>query len=68
MRILQEDESDEDAITAQPQGGPQNNSTSQQPIFAMPPPAMSQSATVDENTNLNSGAERVIYTTGITST
>ncbi|KOX68999.1 Cysteine string protein [Melipona quadrifasciata] len=64
----EEEESDDDAITAQPQGGPQNNSTSQQPIFAMPPPAMSQSATVDENTNLNSGAERVIYTTGITST
>lgn len=56
---LQEEESDDEAITAQPQGGPQNNSTNQQPIFAMPPPP----ATVDENTNLNSGAERVIYTT-----
>lgn len=66
---LQEEESDDDAITAQPQGGPQNNSTNQQPIFAMPPPAMSQPiTTVDENTNLNRGAERVIYTTGITST
>ncbi|CAK9822024.1 DnaJ homolog subfamily C member 5 homolog [Anthophora retusa] len=54
-----EEESDDDAITAQPQGGPQNNSTNQQPIFAMPPP----STTIDENTNLNSGAERVIYTT-----
>ncbi|XP_003493600.2 dnaJ homolog subfamily C member 5 isoform X2 [Bombus vosnesenskii] len=61
---LQEEESDDDAITAQPQGGPQNNSTNQQPIFAMPPPAMSQPiTTVDENTNLNRGAERVIYTT-----
>ncbi|XP_076664785.1 dnaJ homolog subfamily C member 5 isoform X1 [Andrena cerasifolii] len=56
---LQEDESDDEAITAQPQGGPQNTSTNQQPIFAMPPPP----ATADENTNLNSGAERVIYTT-----
>ncbi|KZC11659.1 Cysteine string protein [Dufourea novaeangliae] len=59
-----EDESDEDAITAQPHGGPQSNSTNQ-PIFAMPPPP---SAAVNENTNLNSGAERVIYTTGISST
>ena len=56
---LQEDESDDEAITAQPQSGPQNNSTNQQPIFSMPPPP----ATADENTNLNSGAERVIYTT-----
>ncbi|XP_026672186.1 dnaJ homolog subfamily C member 5 homolog [Ceratina calcarata] len=61
--LNKEEESDEDAITAQPQGGPQNSSTNQ-PIFAMPPPA----AMADENTNLNSGAERVIYTTGITST
>ncbi|XP_006622567.2 dnaJ homolog subfamily C member 5-like isoform X1 [Apis laboriosa] len=57
--LVKEEESDDEAITAQPQGGPQNNSTNQQPIFAMPPPP----ATVDENTNLNSGAERVIYTT-----
>ncbi|XP_003493599.2 dnaJ homolog subfamily C member 5 isoform X1 [Bombus vosnesenskii] len=62
--LVKEEESDDDAITAQPQGGPQNNSTNQQPIFAMPPPAMSQPiTTVDENTNLNRGAERVIYTT-----
>ncbi|XP_029040122.1 dnaJ homolog subfamily C member 5 isoform X1 [Osmia lignaria lignaria] len=54
-----EEESDEDAIIAQPQGGPPNNSNNQQPIFAMPPPP----TTADENTNLNSGAERVIYTT-----
>ncbi|XP_054001015.1 dnaJ homolog subfamily C member 5 isoform X5 [Hylaeus anthracinus] len=53
---LQEDESDEEAITAQPQGGPQNSSANQ-PIFAMPP------TTIDENTNLNSGTERVVYTT-----
>ena len=59
-----EEESDEDAIIAQPQGGPPNNSNNQQPIFAMPPPP----TTADENTNLNSGAERVIYTTGISST
>ena len=62
--LAKEDESDDEAITAQPQSGPQNNSTNQQPIFAMPPPP----ATADENTNLNSGAERVIYTTGISST
>nr|XP_012147034.1 PREDICTED: cysteine string protein isoform X4 [Megachile rotundata] len=55
---LQEEESDDDAITAQP-GGPTNSSTAQQPIFAMPPPP----TTADENTNLNSGADRVIYTT-----
>nr|XP_012147031.1 PREDICTED: cysteine string protein isoform X1 [Megachile rotundata] len=53
-----EEESDDDAITAQP-GGPTNSSTAQQPIFAMPPPP----TTADENTNLNSGADRVIYTT-----
>ncbi|XP_043257862.1 dnaJ homolog subfamily C member 5 isoform X1 [Colletes gigas] len=52
-----EEESDEEAITAQPQSGPQNSSATQ-PIFAMPPPP-----TADENTNLNSGTERVIYTT-----
>ncbi|OAD55610.1 Cysteine string protein [Eufriesea mexicana] len=62
--LSKEEESDDDAITSQPQGAPQNNSTNQQSIFAMPPP----STTVDENTNLNSGAERVIYTTGISST
>ncbi|XP_076750182.1 dnaJ homolog subfamily C member 5 isoform X1 [Xylocopa sonorina] len=63
--LSKEEESDDDAITAQPPGGPHNNSSSQQPIFAMPPPP----ATVaDENTNLNSGGERVIYTTGISST
>ncbi|XP_031826171.1 dnaJ homolog subfamily C member 5 isoform X2 [Nomia melanderi] len=55
---LQEEESDDDAITAQPQGAPQNSSSNQS-IFAMPPP----NATADENTNLNSGAEKVIYTT-----
>ncbi|XP_076652651.1 dnaJ homolog subfamily C member 5 isoform X3 [Halictus rubicundus] len=52
-------DSDEEAITSQPQGGPQNNTTNQQPIFAMPAPG----AAIDENTNLNSGAEKVIYTT-----
>ncbi|KOC70447.1 Cysteine string protein, partial [Habropoda laboriosa] len=62
--LAKEEESDEDAITGQPQPGQQNNSASQQPIFAMPPP----STTIDENTNLNSGAERVIYTTGISNT
>ncbi|XP_054001013.1 dnaJ homolog subfamily C member 5 isoform X3 [Hylaeus anthracinus] len=57
--LAKEDESDEEAITAQPQGGPQNSSANQ-PIFAMPP------TTIDENTNLNSGTERVVYTTGHT--
>ncbi|XP_076173240.1 dnaJ homolog subfamily C member 5 isoform X3 [Ptiloglossa arizonensis] len=54
--LAKEEESDEEAITAQPQGGPQNSCTNQ-PILAMPP------LTADESTNLNSGAERVIYTT-----
>ncbi|XP_076652650.1 dnaJ homolog subfamily C member 5 isoform X2 [Halictus rubicundus] len=49
---LKEYDSDEEAITSQPQGGPQNNTTNQQPIFAMPAPG----AAIDENTNLNSAA------------
>ncbi|XP_015523379.1 dnaJ homolog subfamily C member 5 isoform X2 [Neodiprion pinetum] len=51
-----EDESDEDAVTAQPQGGASQGA---QPIFAMPPPP----TTANENTTLNSGGDRVIYTT-----
>ena len=64
-----EDESDEDAVTAQPQSGAsQNASNIQQPIFAMPAPgSAAPTSTVNESTNLNSGGERVIYTTGITS-
>ncbi|CAL1685085.1 unnamed protein product [Lasius platythorax] len=62
---LQEDESDEDAVTAQPQSGAsQNASNIQQPIFAMPAPgSAAPTSTVNESTNLNSGGERVIYTT-----
>ncbi|XP_029164733.1 dnaJ homolog subfamily C member 5-like isoform X3 [Nylanderia fulva] len=62
---LQEDESDDDAVTAQPQSGTsQNASNIQQPIFAMPAPgSAAPTSTVNESTNLNSGGERVIYTT-----
>ncbi|XP_072743983.1 dnaJ homolog subfamily C member 5 isoform X5 [Anoplolepis gracilipes] len=62
---LQEDESDDDAVTAQPQSGAsQNASNIQQPIFAMPAPgSAAPTSTVNESTNLNSGGERVIYTT-----
>ncbi|XP_039310848.1 dnaJ homolog subfamily C member 5 isoform X3 [Solenopsis invicta] len=60
-----EDESDDDAVTSQPQSGAsQNASNIQQPIFAMPAPGSAAPATtVNESTNLNSGGERVIYTT-----
>ncbi|XP_071629379.1 dnaJ homolog subfamily C member 5 isoform X1 [Temnothorax longispinosus] len=60
-----EDESDDDAVTAQPQsGGSQNTSNTQQPIFAMPAPgSAAPTSTANESTNLNSGGERVIYTT-----
>ncbi|XP_072743980.1 dnaJ homolog subfamily C member 5 isoform X4 [Anoplolepis gracilipes] len=60
-----EDESDDDAVTAQPQSGAsQNASNIQQPIFAMPAPgSAAPTSTVNESTNLNSGGERVIYTT-----
>ncbi|KAH0945774.1 hypothetical protein HN011_007546 [Eciton burchellii] len=60
-----EEESDDDAVTAQPQSGAaQNMSSAQQPIFAMPAPgAAIPTSTVNENTNLNSGGDRVIYTT-----
>ncbi|KAL0121944.1 hypothetical protein PUN28_007022 [Cardiocondyla obscurior] len=62
---LQEEESDEDAVTAQPQGGAsQNASSTQQTIFAMPAPgSAAPTSTVNESTNLNSGGDRVIYTT-----
>jgi len=67
--LSQEEESDDDAVTAQPQSGAsQNASNIQQPIFAMPAPGpAAPTSTANENTNLNSGGERVIYTTGITS-
>ncbi|XP_011343125.1 dnaJ homolog subfamily C member 5 isoform X2 [Ooceraea biroi] len=63
-----EEESDDDAVTAQPQSGAsQNASSTQQPIFAMPAPGSAvPTSTVNENTNLNSGSERVIYTTAAT--
>lgn len=65
----QEDDSDDEAVTSQPQSGAaQNASNAQQPIFAMPAPGSAAPAsTVNESTNLNSGGDRVIYTTGITS-
>lgn len=55
-------------MTAQPQSGAsQNASNTQQPIFAMPAPgSAAPTSTANESTNLNSGGERVIYTTGIT--
>ncbi|XP_015598912.1 dnaJ homolog subfamily C member 5 isoform X7 [Cephus cinctus] len=56
---LQEDESDEDAVVSQPQGGASQGASGAQPVFAMPPPP----TTANENTTLNSGGERVIYTT-----
>lgn len=68
--ISQEEESDDDAVTAQPQSGASHDvSGTQQPIFAMPAPgsAAAPTSTANESTNLNSGGERVIYTTGITS-
>lgn len=67
--FLQEEESDDDAVTAQPQSGASQNSCNiQQPIFAMPAPgSAAPTSTANESTNLNSGGERVIYTTGITS-
>ncbi|KAK2582490.1 hypothetical protein KPH14_004792 [Odynerus spinipes] len=59
---LQEEESDEEPVTVQPQGGVSQGATSNsQTVFAMPPPP--SSAPANESTNLNSGAERVIYTT-----
>ncbi|XP_015598907.1 dnaJ homolog subfamily C member 5 isoform X2 [Cephus cinctus] len=54
-----EDESDEDAVVSQPQGGASQGASGAQPVFAMPPPP----TTANENTTLNSGGERVIYTT-----
>ncbi|XP_012061867.1 PREDICTED: cysteine string protein, partial [Atta cephalotes] len=64
-----EEESDDDAVTAQPQSSAsQNASNIQQPIFAMPAPgSAAPTSTANESTNLNSGGDRVIYTTGITS-
>ncbi|XP_018372464.1 PREDICTED: dnaJ homolog subfamily C member 5 isoform X2 [Trachymyrmex cornetzi] len=62
---LQEEESDDDAVTAQPQSSAsQNASNIQQPIFAMPAPgSAAPTSTANESTNLNSGGDRVIYTT-----
>ncbi|XP_014212798.1 dnaJ homolog subfamily C member 5-like isoform X2 [Copidosoma floridanum] len=53
------EESDLDAVTSQPQSNAsQVPGQGSQPLaFAMPPPAQA-----DENTNLNSGRERVVYT------
>ncbi|XP_066593566.1 dnaJ homolog subfamily C member 5 isoform X2 [Prorops nasuta] len=65
-----EDESDEDAITQQPQGGsiPAGNSSGGKPVFAMPaPPSYTQEQPVpSESTGLfGSGGDRVVYTTGL---
>ncbi|XP_033219413.1 dnaJ homolog subfamily C member 5-like isoform X3 [Belonocnema kinseyi] len=56
---LQEDESDEEAVTAQPQPGAAQGAPGSQPAFAMPPPP----SMANENTTLNSGGDRVSYTT-----
>ncbi|XP_043480805.1 dnaJ homolog subfamily C member 5-like isoform X1 [Leptopilina heterotoma] len=56
---LQEDESDEDAVTAQPLAGAAQGAPSSQPAFAMPPPP----SMANESTTLNSGGDRVSYTT-----
>ncbi|KAH0558012.1 hypothetical protein KQX54_013705 [Cotesia glomerata] len=53
------DDSDEEAVTSQPTSGAAQGAASNT-VFAMPPPP---SATANESTNLNSGGERVIYTT-----
>ncbi|XP_001604097.2 dnaJ homolog subfamily C member 5 isoform X3 [Nasonia vitripennis] len=64
---LQEEEGDlesdlEPAVTSQPQSGASQPSS--QPLtFAMPAPPMAQpQPQADENTTLNSGRERVVYT------
>lgn len=63
--ITQEDEnpdlSDEEAVTTQPQSQAAHNPANQNLSFAMPAPQ------ADENTILNSGKERVVYTPGISS-
>ncbi|XP_023290283.1 dnaJ homolog subfamily C member 5 isoform X2 [Orussus abietinus] len=58
----EEDESDEDLVTSQPQGGASQGAQGAQPAFAMPPPP--PPTTVNENTTLNSAGERITYTTG----
>ncbi|XP_032685866.1 dnaJ homolog subfamily C member 5 isoform X2 [Odontomachus brunneus] len=62
---LQEEESDEEAVTSQPQGRSSPNSSNvQPPVYAMPAPgSAATTSTANESTNLNSGGERVIYTT-----
>lgn len=62
------EESDDETVTSQPQSGQSQGGAvpqGQQPVIAMP---LLPATTVNENTNLNSGGERAIYTTGITST
>ncbi|KAI4488132.1 hypothetical protein M0804_004980 [Polistes exclamans] len=64
LGFSKEEESDEEPVTVQPQGGASQGATSNlQQVFAMPPPPSSTPA--NESTNLNSGGDRVIYTTGI---
>ncbi|XP_053598204.1 dnaJ homolog subfamily C member 5 isoform X2 [Microplitis demolitor] len=57
------DDSDEEAVTSQPTSGAAQGSASNT-VFAMPPPP---STTANESTNLNSGGERVVYTTSMSS-
>ncbi|XP_015181596.1 PREDICTED: dnaJ homolog subfamily C member 5-like isoform X1 [Polistes dominula] len=62
LRFAKEEESDEEPVTVQPQGAASQGATSNpQQVFAMPPPP--SSAPANESTNLNSGGDRVIYTT-----
>lgn len=56
-----EDESDEDAVTSQPQPGGAQGAPGSQTAFAMPPPP----SKANESTILNSGGDRPSYTTGI---
>lgn len=59
---LQEDESDEEPVTLQPQGGASQGAPNPQLVIPMPAPP-SSAVPANESTNLNSGGERVIYTT-----
>ncbi|KAL2737849.1 dnaJ subfamily C member 5-like isoform X1 [Vespula squamosa] len=62
LGFSKEEESDEEPVTVQPQGGASQGAISNpQQVFAMPPPP--SSAPANESTNLNSGGDRVIYTT-----
>lgn len=55
-----EDESEEEAVTAQPQSGASQGAPGST-VFAMPAPPSSQSSFPNEGTNLTSGADRPLY-------